>query len=96
MRLPRIKRKPPWAKTAVYYATAIHPKSGEEQACIYLECTRSGRQLGPVWGQSRQAVDRGLSRMALLCDCPAQWHKASYYYGQPAASLAPKPDPGAE
>jgi hypothetical protein len=92
----RIRRKKPWAKTAVYYSTAIDPKTKQEKPCIHLECTRGGTKLGPCWGQSKKAVDRALSKLNLQCDCPAQWHKASYYFGEKSPDLATKPDSSAE
>lgn len=92
----RIRRKKPYAKTAVYYAVEYDPKKKEQRPCVYLECTRSGQRIGPCWGQSRHAVERALTRLGLLCDCPAQWHKASYFFGEKSEGLAPNDDSSTE
>ena len=96
MRIRRPARKSPYAKTAVYYHTAIDPKTNQERPCISLECTRSGRRLGPCWGQSSHCVSRALTRLGLQCDCPSRGHKASYFYGHRTPSLAQKDTPGTE
>ena len=96
MKRIRLSRKSPFAKCGVYYTTAVDPKTNQERPCVYLECTRGGTKIGPCWGQSRLALQRALTRLGLQCDCPARAHKASYFYGQRAADLAPNDDPRAQ
>lgn len=96
MRLRKIRKKSPYAKCGIYYAVDRDPKTMADRPCVYLECTRSGRRLGPCWGQDRRAIDRALSRMNLACDCPCRWHKASMFFGQRTVDLAQNRSSGAE
>jgi hypothetical protein len=96
VRIRRPARNSSYAKCGVYYAVVKDHKSGKDRPCVYLECTRSGRRLGPCWGQSKYAVSRALTRLGLQCDCPSRGHKASYFYGQRSPPLAQKDSFGTE
>lgn len=96
MRRIRLSKKSPYAKCAVYYAVDKDPKTKKDRPCVFLECTRSGRRLGPCWGQDRRSVERALSRMNLACDCPCRAHRGSMFFGQRTVDLAPDRASGAQ
>lgn len=54
--------------------TAAHPKSGEEEKCIFVECGESGVVVGPVWGTNDASRKRALAQLTEECGCGARYH----------------------
>ena len=56
-------------------------EDGHKQICVFVECSFSGCQAGPVWGHSDQSIRRALATLSKECDCPAKFHKGAYFEG---------------
>lgn len=62
------------AAASVTEDTATHPKSGEEEKCLFAECNESGTVIGPIWGTSDKSRKRALASLTEECECPANYH----------------------
>ena len=52
---------------------------GIEVDCVYVTCTRSGDEVGPIWGHSEASVKRALATLSEECSCGAGFHLQSQY-----------------
>lgn len=76
----RRKRKGGRAPSVVEYTSSAND-DGNDQLCIYAECTWSGERVGPIWGHTEKSMRRALATLTTQCDCPARFHSAHFFEG---------------
>ena len=68
------------APACVYFTKAKNP-AGQNQLCVYAECTYGGAKAGPIWGHAAQSVSKCLATLTQKCDCGRSYHKHKFTEG---------------
>lgn len=79
--LLRRKRRSP---ATVIFGAAVRAKH-KNCPCVYARCEVSQMRTAPVWGQTEESQRRALANLTRICECPARFHNAVAFEGEPAA-----------
>lgn len=78
----RLRAKKKQSPAVVFFTTADSRTKGD-RPCVYVACLVGGAKVGPIWGHKKASIDRALATLTKTCDCPAKYHKAMEFSGEP-------------
>jgi hypothetical protein len=61
------------APASVDYSRALNER-GYYNRCVYVACSRTGDEVGPIWGHGPNSVTRALVMLTQSCSCGSRFH----------------------